>query len=282
MARMRTKWTPELIKKRIAEGRGQGEGQDYIPWLLIQDFPSRGRVHRIFGWKTGRIHHLLSDLERNVFFHFQWPHSVKDLREQYPLPLEETIEIAKEIGVRHPTDPSTRYPVVMSTDLLLTIEQGVKFTFHPRTVKYLKDLQNSRTREKLEIERRCWAAAPRNSKLKIVTEQQISEPFIKNILWSYPYYWLVDLHPLTEKDVNKIAALLTHMLLNESLPLRAIARRCDRILRLETGTSLAVTRHLLANRFWEVDMTNLIRTNERLALLNSPQQTLYCERRLVA
>lgn len=283
MGRRYTQWTLELINRRLAEGRGQGEGPSYVPWLLVQDFPSRGRVHRIIGCKTGRIHHLLSDLERNVFLHYQWPHSSKDQREQFPLlPLEETIEIAKEIGVRHPADPITKCPIVMTTDLVLTIETVRATSIRPFTVKYSKDLQNFRTREKLEIERRYWAASPRNAVLKILTEKQISVAFIKNTLWVLPNFWLTDLHPLTAHDVNRIALTLTQLMLGEKLSTRGMAQRCDRLLRLEAGTSLAVVRHLLAKRFWEVDMSTLIRTNEPLNLLNAAALTQTSTRRLYA
>jgi hypothetical protein len=227
------------ISKRLGEGRGQGVGADYIPWLKVQDFPSRGRVHRMKGWKHSRVHHLFSDLERNVFLYYLWPFSIIDIREQFPLlPIEETIEIAKEIGVRHPTNPRTKSPVVMTTDSLLTCQQGLKATYHPRTVKYLKDLQKMRAREKLEIERRYWLAPPRNLCLKIITEQQISIEFVQNMLWIHPYYWLADLYPLTLKDVNRVASVLQHLVLNEDRPLGNIAQTCDRLLRNEGGTSL--------------------------------------------
>ena len=51
------------IEKRLKEGRGQGRGPKYKPWLYIHDVPSRGRAWRTKGWKTGRPHHLLSDFE---------------------------------------------------------------------------------------------------------------------------------------------------------------------------------------------------------------------------
>lgn len=283
MSRPRTLWTPEIIQRRIAEGRGKGEGATYVPWLFVQSFPSRGRVHRIFGWKTSRVHHLFSDLERKVFLQYQWPHSVRDLREQFPLlPLEETVEIARAIGVRHPADPRTKYPVVMTTDLLLSVDQGLKAHLHPRTVKYFDDLSNPRTLEKLELERRFWSASTRNSTLKIMTERKVSDPFIMNMLWVHSHYWLSDLFPLTVKDVPRITTLLTRLVTNETLPLRAVTQKCDFLLRLEAGTSLTVVRHLLANRYWEVDMKTRIRTNEPLVLLNTPSQIMYSEGRLVA
>ncbi len=50
------------IEQWIKEGRGQGEGKEYKPWLTIQDFPSMGRVTRVFGWTTQRIHHFFSQI----------------------------------------------------------------------------------------------------------------------------------------------------------------------------------------------------------------------------
>jgi hypothetical protein len=47
----------------IKEGRGQGVGADYKPWLTVRDVPSEVRSHRIFGHVTHCTHHLLSDLE---------------------------------------------------------------------------------------------------------------------------------------------------------------------------------------------------------------------------
>lgn len=65
MPKRQTGWTEANISRYIKEGRGQGELALYLPWLTIQDVPSRGRVHRFIGWKTAREHHLFSDLEFN-------------------------------------------------------------------------------------------------------------------------------------------------------------------------------------------------------------------------
>ena len=42
MSRAPRFFTQEQISKRIKDGRGQGMGKDYQPWLTIQDVPSRG------------------------------------------------------------------------------------------------------------------------------------------------------------------------------------------------------------------------------------------------
>lgn len=58
MPRFRLKYTEEKIKKLIRQGRGKGEGKDYLPWLQVGDFSSKGRSHRVYGIKTDRIHHF--------------------------------------------------------------------------------------------------------------------------------------------------------------------------------------------------------------------------------
>jgi TnsA endonuclease N terminal len=94
--------TQKLIDKRNSEGRGQGRGSDYKPGLRIQDVPSQGLVTRVNGWKTNREHHLFSKLELHYFYILDWSSIVSDIREQFPLDLDETLAIAKQLGISHP------------------------------------------------------------------------------------------------------------------------------------------------------------------------------------
>ena len=91
MAKRRNNWDEKKIARFLAEGRGSGELKNYKPWLNIQDFPSLGRVHRLNGWKTGRIQHFFSDLERDYFYLLDWTREVIDIREQFPLNREKTV-----------------------------------------------------------------------------------------------------------------------------------------------------------------------------------------------
>ncbi len=63
MAKRRYSFDEDKLVRFTKEGRGQGTGGNYKPWLTIQDVPSRGRAARPTGWKTGRVHHFLSDIE---------------------------------------------------------------------------------------------------------------------------------------------------------------------------------------------------------------------------
>jgi hypothetical protein len=271
MAKRKLRWTPKLIQARIKAGRGQGVGLKYKPWLTIQDVPSIGHAHRIKGAKHGRVHHLLSNLEANVFYLYEWSLQIIDIREQYPLlPLEETLAIAEEIGVRHPIDILTKYPIVMTTDFFLTQRINLHQDYKARTVKYLNDILKPRTCEKLEIERRYWKH--RNISWSVVTERDIPQALLSNIKWVYPYYHLSDLHPLSAESVNRIRSVLARRLIHSQDSLREVTSACDQQLELPTGRSLSVARHLLANRYWRVDMKKKIRTNEKLNLLNDPRE----------
>lgn len=60
------------------------------------------------------------------------------------LPLEETLVIADELGLKHPTDPKTNEPIVMTTDFLLTVDKGQGFIELARTIKMKDELLNER------------------------------------------------------------------------------------------------------------------------------------------
>lgn len=72
---------------------------------------SDGRITRLKGNKINRQHEFLSDLERNYFYLYEYSDFVFDIREKFPLlPLAETIVIAEELGIKHPTIPKTNEP----------------------------------------------------------------------------------------------------------------------------------------------------------------------------
>ncbi|WP_431065469.1 hypothetical protein [Methylotuvimicrobium sp.] len=111
---------PAILKRLQKEKRGQGYGKDYNPFLTVWDVPSKGRVHRRPALTHNRIVHILSDLELAVFLLFDWNTSVTDIREQFPLNPEATIDIAKRLGIKHPAYKGILQ--VMTTDFLIDME----------------------------------------------------------------------------------------------------------------------------------------------------------------
>lgn len=98
---------------------------------------------------------------------------VVDVREQFPLfPLDETVEIAKSIGVRHPRDRGKFS--VRTTDLLITTKNG----FVAVCVKYKKDLRKKKVREKIAIEEKYWER--RGVKFLVITEEDITRYGYRN------------------------------------------------------------------------------------------------------
>ena len=175
--RIRT-WNESVYQRFIHEGRGQGIGSDYIPWIRIQDFPSKGMVSRINGAKTGRVHHLLSNNEMRLFFLLDWSDDVLDIREQYPLfELCQIIEIAEMAQIKYPYDVKSGFPYVLTSDFYVETVRGPVVL----SVKTSSDLENPRVREKLEIERRYWHK--QNVKWNIVTENEINPTKSRNIEW---------------------------------------------------------------------------------------------------
>lgn len=268
MFRRRHGITLKELPRYLAKGYGQGEGADYIPMLHVQDFPSRGWRNRELGWKTGRQHDYFSKPELYYHYHLDWSKVVSDIREQFPLlPVERTLQIAEQCGIRHPMDAKTKAPFVMTTDFLIVIPRSIGFNKLARTVKLAKDLDTKRTIEKFEIERRYWLSL--GIDWGVVTEHEIDTILVENVRWVHKFLHISSLTPLSEGDVRAIAIKLTQKVRGSRNSLSNMALVCDKDLDLEPGQSLAVARHLIASRQWQVDMSQPIRTSERLKLLGA-------------
>lgn len=254
------------IEKRLKEGFGQGHGKDYKPWLSVQSFSSLGYVNRVPGWKTGREHHLMSNLELDFFFMLDWSTRVVDIREQYPLlPVEETVAIASALGIRHPTNAKTKRPNALTSDFLVAAHGEPRDVDEARTIKPASELQSSRTLQKLEIERHYWQA--RNVNWAIVTDADISQTVVRNLRWLHPYFKFPQTSALPENYSEKVDSVLRGFL-ERSLGLAAGAQACDDKLGLEPGTSLALARHFIASRKWRVDLNEKIDPALPLKILN--------------
>ncbi|GFE59640.1 transposase [Geobacter sp. AOG2] len=174
--------TMKLVQKWIARGYGQGEGLNYRPFFHVRDVPSKGRSAIVEGLKTGRIHHYLSDVEYQHHVLAEFSQEVVDIREQYALlPWEETQEIARELGIQHPVYPCTNTPIVMTSDLVLTLLDSNLAVI---SVKRAADVRGAasaqeRTLEKLRIEQEYWKR--RRIPWVLSTELDICQARAKNL-----------------------------------------------------------------------------------------------------
>ncbi|UVB75807.1 TnsA endonuclease N-terminal domain-containing protein [Bacillus subtilis] len=244
------------IDKWIKEGRGTGSGADYQPWLKIQDVSSLGRSTRLKGIKTGRQHEFLSDLERNYFYLTEFSDVILDIREQFPLlPQEETIIIAEELGIKHPADPKTGDPIVMTTDFLLTVDKGQGVFEVAHTIKMKDKLLEERVLEKFEIEREYWKR--RSINWATVTEEEIHKTMARNISYIHDYFDIRSYDVYQEMDdqhIEDLSISLMNRLLNNSRNIREITNEFDTDTHLPFGSGVTLFYHLLAKKIVVIDM----------------------------
>ena len=242
MAKHRAIWNCRRYHKLIDEGRGQGTGRDYDPWITIHDLASKGIVSRAPGRTTGRIHHLLSKNETAFFYILDASDKVLDIREQFPLlPVTETVSIAEYLGIRHPRDPVSRYPYVMTTDFIITTPQGDV----ARSVKLSCELEKPRVMEKLEIEKVYWHN--RNIDWRIVTEKEIDYQKARNLEWAYRAWYYEDMLP-EGLEARDVASRFLELFEDTSLPVTEIARITEERFNLEAGLGLTTFQYLLLRK----------------------------------
>jgi hypothetical protein len=199
---------------------------------------------------------------------------VTDIREQYPLlPIDDTLAIADSLGIKHPTHPKTKEPVVLTTDFYISLRNESGTFEHARTVKYAKDLSNRRILEKLEIERRYWEV--RAIDWGIVTEHEIPDTLAKNVDFLHDAWHLCKRMP--EKSIFSVAELLTRLVSEQHQPLNELTALSDKQLGLKGGTSLKVAYYLLATRQWRIDMNIPIDPDQPLAVLGTDLKALHGE-----
>jgi hypothetical protein len=280
MSKRNRKTTQAVIEKRIREGRGKGHFTDYKPWLTIHDVPSQGVVTRILGWKSGRLHHYFSEhFELAHHYQMEWALECCDIREQYPLlPLEKTLYIADKLGIKHPIDPKTKHPIVMTTDMLLTVRNDDELRFVAHSIKPSSKL-NRRVLEKLEIEKVFLKDV--GIKWSLITEHQINYELVKNVEWLHSAKNL-DGGQIPKELIELLEPMLFEAVQRQEKPLAKTTLEFDFKEGLKQGTCMFIVRHLIANQLWRVDMTKRIfPTLQHLEVYRNEYQTGGVDREII-
>lgn len=241
MAKRRNELTEKRIAKLQKEGRGEGIGSDYKPWIRIHDFSSRGRVHRRFSQRVRRIVHLLSDIEEDVFLKFDASELVVDIREQFPLPRVDTLRIAEAHGYRH---PQVRGVVaVMSTDFVIDLPGPRRIAI---AVKSREELGKRCVLEKLDIERLYWLE--RRHDWHLIVDDAVSHD--ERLHLQETAEWgsldlLEGVDDWAERSRDLVLAIFSAEPRERLLDvLKRVEGRCG----WEAGDALALAKHLLACR----------------------------------
>lgn len=242
-------FTETKYESWLKEGRGQGEGVAYRPFLETRDVRSKGRKHRLAGILHERLVHLMSDLQRNAFLHFEWMENVVDIQEQFPLDRNVTRRIAEAMGIPHPQDSKTGCDLVLTTDLLVTFRDGSgKLIKQAYLACEASGLLRRQKKDRHEIERRYWER-----------EGIRWFPLFENILRDAPYFkallWIREWS--CEKAVSELSAreltdlrskVLAALATTEGGSIRDFVNAHEKRIGLKAGGILSVLRHLAARK----------------------------------
>lgn len=260
------RFSPKLLERFLRLGRGQGVFGSYVPWHRVGrgDPASRGRSHLLM-WH-GRQIELLSDLEWvTSLFIFMLPGLV-DLREQFPLSLDEarhellsyrvdvtdqffpgTRLIAAQFGFKHPQLRSEKKVAdwIMSTDFVITLrDQAGRPELLAVAVKSDEELASKRKRELLQIEREYWRL--RNVAWLLIAPSLYDKNVALNLRMQMPW-------ALGEKTTDQAQQLATEIA--SKFPGRSLTFVLDHLAALMGDMDLA------QRAFWQAVLRGKIRLN---------------------
>lgn len=194
---MRTKIS---AKRKMAE-RGKGHFADYRPYIKSREISDVGTANSLVDWKHGRTVELLSDGEAWLYYLLRWDDDVIDIREQFPLNIEETNVIADKLEFQRVNNGRD----CMTTDLLVSYADGTEKAF---SVKYSrKSTEKPREIEKLAIEKIYWMA--KNVPWYLVYKQDLPVQKVQNIRQCVRYYNYQEVHD----DISIIKHLIARKII---------------------------------------------------------------------
>ena len=254
----------ERVKDHIREGRGKGTGALYRPWLTVRTKGLNSNTWRPYG-KTGRAHHLLSNVEMGVFCLLEMSRIVRDIREQFPLlPMDETQRIASDLGCPHPRDCPFmdkrlgKVNLVMNTDFLVDLDDLPGLPANVAiSVKRAGALEQTTPRKlanllnKAEIERCYWAE--RGTPFLLVTEEDVPAVVRGNVDLLQRYMSLKGVQ--LPAPIGELADHLFDLL--HAAPTLAVSvhgEAFDRSMGLDRGTGTFIAWHCLATGTWAADL----------------------------
>lgn len=228
-------------QNRLKEKRGEGVGKDYVPFIKVGEFSSSGESVRINGFTSGRAHHFHSGIELAAFLVFDWCKGVVDIREQFPIPLADSLVICRQLGIKHPQERGELR--IVTTDLLIDLVGGKQLAI---PVKPAEQLDKKRVAEKLQIEKSYWEGL--GVECLFFTEKDISNEIKMNLKWLSPIL-NVDhqaTHQFSDKDILNLVSRFAKQ------PTSFVTRYCAQLddeYQLEPGHHIEMFRYGVAHHY---------------------------------
>lgn len=114
----------KTVKAKLAEGRCQGIGPDYVPFYKANEGGSRATTYMIPNPIEGRMIHCLSDTEAMMYYLLRWNPEVEHIREQYLLDTEKVNDVRWELGYSRVAPQ-----ICFTTDFLVDYRDGSQQAF---------------------------------------------------------------------------------------------------------------------------------------------------------
>jgi len=177
----------------------------------------------------------------------EWSSDTEDIREQFPLRLEDTEAVAAEARIAHPEYRGRHQ--IMTSDFLVDTNNSEE----PKYVlqaKYSESFQDARIIEKLEVERRYWLK--KSVPWWLITEKNIPSTLFQNIKWLYP----AQRDELEINNAHERVQFYTHYFnRNPHCSIIDIGKQMDTAYSLPIGQSFLEIRQLLASRYFLFDIS---------------------------
>jgi hypothetical protein len=236
-------------QQRLDDGRGKGSLSTYKPFILVGEFSSSGESIRVKSHITNRVHHFHSGIEFAVFLVFAYSNQTVDLREQFPIPLVDSLNICKQLGIKHPQVKSELY--IVTTDLLINLKCGKKLAI---AVKPVSKLNQKRTMAKLQIERSYWES--QGVDWLLFTDKEVSPSLKQNLHWLKPFLdpESSEQYDVTEEDVNTLIERLSKYTCGK---VSKICGLLDDQYQVEGGTHITIFRYAVANYFIKIPLNKV-------------------------
>ena len=251
--------TEEKLKRWREEGRGTGEGADYLGWLTVHDINSQGNKHRFRESLHGRVCHWFSDAEYEVGMVFNACPYTTELLDQVALDFDETRAIAADAGIEYPRDPVTRVEIVMTTDIVAKVQTAAGVVKMPRSVKKPSAFGNFNDIEHAEIERRYWTARGWQWKFASNDPRVLPPALLTNVKLLEPHRFMhEDAHPydgfIEDNAREMLRALMTKRV---SQTLGEFCTALDAHRGLDAGRALKLAYYLISRHELRADLSGL-------------------------
>lgn len=177
MGKARKGVTRTLQDKWYTRHRTSIDSGKYEPFWRVEDVKSSGIKVKVRAFNNPRrVVHLLSINELLMYSIIARDNTIVECYEQFALPLEDTLDIATELGVKHPVYPDTRIPIVQTIDFMCTRTNGTRIAF---PVKEFDPSSHARTAEKLAIQEGYCAI--NDIDYQVVTSEELKTRQCENV-----------------------------------------------------------------------------------------------------